>query len=172
MFHAHARGAPALVLSGQSNPFYMQDYVRSVSPWPVVQAVHGAEPIASWASSAPLWATLRTLLSPGRVRAFAWWQGESDGYNGMDTATYQAALSDLITRVRSAASMTTLPVIVVRIKGDTAFNSIRAAQSAFVAGDSHATLINIDDLAADAVGSPHLTTAGYQTAAARIVAAL
>jgi len=76
---------------------------------------------------------------------FLWYQGESDGKEGMDSETYKNKLKDLVERVRTAAKNPQMVVVVIQLgawkstSGD--FMPIREAQRQFVIADKNAILV-------------------------------
>ena len=167
-----ARPSPpvnAVVLSGQSNAGGVSPFlVAAYRPSDVFVSAHGGEPIGKWAQGGLYWNELAQLLRHP-LKAFIWWQGESD----LQSTSYLADLADLVARVRTTSRTPDLLVIVVRIlpqpHGWGA--GVRAAQEAFVQADSNAVLVSSDGVPAQADGI-HLTDAGYREVAARIVEVL
>jgi hypothetical protein len=168
-----ARYVPSstILISGQSNagnvaPFVVAAYYPSAA----VMSAHGGEPIRKWAAGSPYWNELAPLLRHP-LRAFVWWQGESDG--DLQTPTYLADLTDLVARARATNGNPDLFVIIVRILPlpHDLGAGVRAAQEAFVKADASAVLVSSDGVPAQNDGY-HLTNAGYRQVAARIVAAL
>ena len=76
---------------------------------------------------------------------FLWYQGETDGVNGMDGETYQSKLKGLVERVRTAAKNPEMLAVVIQIahcnlpKGE--LMPIREAQRRFVIEDKNAILV-------------------------------
>jgi hypothetical protein len=159
----------AIVLSGQSNAENVAPFLANAyHPAQVISSTHSGNPIETWAPGKSNWTELARLLRQP-LRAFVWWQGESDA----TSATYPADLTDLVARVRLANGTPNLLVVVIRIlplpHGSGA--SVRAAQEAFVQADVNAVLVSCDGVPAQPDGV-HLTDAGYRQVAARIVAIL
>jgi lysophospholipase L1-like esterase len=159
----------AVLLSGQSNAGGVSPFlVSAYRPSEVFLSAHGGEPIRKWAPGTLYWNELARLLRQP-LKAFVWWQGESD----LESTTYLADLADLVARVRAANHAPALLVIVVRIlpqpHGWGA--GVRAAQEAFVLADANAVLVSSDGVPAQADGI-HLMDAGYRQVADRIVAVL
>lgn len=159
----------AVVLSGQSNAGGVSPFlVAAYRPSDVFVSAHGGEPIRKWAPGSLYWNELAQLLRHP-LKAFVWWQGESD----LGSTTYLADLTDLVARVRATSHTPDLLVIVVRIlpQPHDSGAGVRAAQEAFVRADSNAVLVSSDGVPAQADGI-HLTDAGYREVAARIVEVL
>jgi hypothetical protein len=159
----------AVVLSGQSNAGGVSPFlVAAYRPSDVFVSAHGGEPIRKWARGTLYWNELAQLLRHP-IKAFIWWQGESD----LGSTTYLADLTDLVARVRATSRTPDLLMIVVRIlpQPHDSGAGVRAAQQAFVQADSKAVLVSSDGVPAQADGI-HLTDAGYREVAARIVDAL
>jgi lysophospholipase L1-like esterase len=158
-----------ILLAGQSNAGNVAPFlVAAYHPSEVVMAAHGGQPIRKWAAGSEYWNELAPLLRQP-LRAFVWWQGESDP----QSTTYLADLTDLVARVRQANRSPNLLVVEIRILPlpQGAGATVRAAQEAFVQADTHAVLVSSDGVPAQADGY-HLTDAGYRQMAARIVAVL
>jgi hypothetical protein len=159
----------AVLLSGQSNAGGVSPFLAAAyRPSDVFVSAHGGEPIRKWAPGSLYWIELARLLRQP-LKAFIWWQGESD----LDSTTYLADLIDLVARVRAANHSPDLLVIVVRILPQPHGRGagVRAAQEAFVQADTNAILVSSDGVPAQADGV-HLTDAGYRQVAERIVAVL
>jgi hypothetical protein len=160
-----------ILLSGQSNavnvsPFLVAAYYPSL----VVTSAYPGNPIQLWAPGNPNWKVLAPLLRQP-LRAFVWWQGETDA--DAHSTTYLADLTDLIARVRLANRAPDLFVVVIRILPlpHELGAAVRAAQEAFVQADKNAVLVSSDGVPAQDDGY-HLADAGYRIVAARIVAAI
>lgn len=174
-----SRPSTTLVVSGQSNAVQIWPYLETAYTAGQVDGfAYGGLQIYHWfRDTSPYdfepWPHLApTLHQP--LRAFIWWQGESDATDPdrPDPQTYADSLTRLLARVRAEANDPTLPVIVCQILAnanpDTAV--IRDQIQRAVAGDPLATLVVADDLPAkDAF---HLSETGYQHMAQRIIAAL
>jgi len=163
--------ASTILISGQSNagnvaPFLVSAYYPSAA----VMSAHGGEPIRQWSEGSAYWNELTPLLRHP-LRAFVWWQGETDG--DRQTTTYLADLTDLVARVRATNGDPGLLVVVVRILPlpHDLGAGVRAAQEAFVRADANALLVSSDGAAAQNDGY-HLTNTGYRQMATRIVGAL
>lgn len=164
---APAAAAATLALSGQSNAEFLAPFLAATYPGSVVGDWESGLPIAFWQTTDRMWPPLAAALHQP-LRAFVWYQGESD-YR--EPAAYGTALAELLGRVRAEAHDPQLLLVVVRIAPEPAFAGVRAAQEAFVAGDAHALLVSTDDLPFRP-GEVHLTDDGYRTLAARLIAAL
>jgi hypothetical protein len=163
--------AGTILISGQSNagnvaPFLVSAYYPSAA----VMSAHGGEPIRQWSVGSAYWNELAPLLRHP-LRAFVWWQGETDG--DRQTTTYLADLTDLVARVRATNGDPSLLVIVVRILPlpHAVGAAVRAAQETFVQADTNAILVSSDGVPAQNDGY-HLTNAGYRQMATRIVGSL
>lgn len=162
-----------LVVAGQSNAVILAP-VLAARYTPVVVSASSGRPIAVWSpipappfAFHPEYLDLKAQLEAQRpFRAFVWWQGESDRTH----PDYAGALRELMGRVRSYSQQPDLPIILVRVLDMPSNASVRAAQEAFVASDSHAILISSDGFRDGE--SDHLTVLGYEAIAARIVGAL
>lgn len=160
-----------ILLSGQSNAVNLSPFlVGAYHPSLVVTSAYPGNPISLWTEGHPNWRVLAPLLRQP-LRAFVWWQGETDA--DARSTTYLADLTDFVARVRLANHAPDLFVIVIRILPlpQGAGASVRAAQEAFVQADTNAVLVSSDDVPALPDGY-HLADAGYRQVAARIVAAL
>jgi hypothetical protein len=151
-----------LVLSGQSNALLVAPSLSAIYPLPVLTVAENGRPISGWAVTADRWQELRPQLQQP-IQAFAWWQGESD----RDNLSYLSDLRDLIARVRQVNGNPQLLVIEVRVLNLTANASVRTAQEIFVQTDTNAVLISSDGFQLD--NTDHLTDAGYQMVAQRIL---
>jgi hypothetical protein len=159
----------AVLLSGQSNAGGVSPFLAAAyRPSEVFLSAHGGEPIRKWAPGTLYWNELARLLRQP-LKAFIWWQGESD----LESTTYLADLTDLVARVRATNHAPHLLVIVVRIlpQPHEWGAGVRAAQQAFVQADSKAVLVSSDGAPAQADGI-HLTDAGYREVADRIMEVL
>jgi lysophospholipase L1-like esterase len=111
--------------------------------------------------------------------AFLWWQGEADAITGQ-TPLYQAALANLVQRVRTAAGRPDMRVLVVGLadapNAETRqeYADLRQAQQAFVAADGHAVYVSAEGLPllSPPVPAYHLSAAGYAAMGQRIADAL
>jgi hypothetical protein len=106
---------------------------------------------------------------------FLWYQGETDGMNGMSENDYKEKLKDLVKRVREKAKSPGMVVVVVQIglwkseKGD--FMPIREAQRRFVIEDGNALLVTaLGRTSGDKV--VHLDKPGYKELGEEIARAL
>ena len=165
---------PAVIaLSGQSNAVLLKPALSKYAT--VVGASLSGAPIALWAADGPMWRDLAATLSPDVVR-FVWYQGESDADFGAPgaplTTGYADKLRDLVARVRQL----TRPNLFVIICGltnaranQTEFDIFRGEQQRFVASDPNAMYISTIDLPNE---GQHLTSAGYDALAVRIVEAV
>jgi hypothetical protein len=160
-----------LVLAGQSNAVNVAPYLRAVYPLSVLSdSTQNGRSIASWSPTETppvLWPILAADLRQP-VQAFVWWQGESD----RGSPTYLADDAALIARVRSENGNPELLVVLVRILDMPQNAGIRATQERVVAADPHAVLVSSDGPAFQDGATDHLTPAGYQAVAQRIIAAL
>jgi hypothetical protein len=126
--------------------------------------------IASWSPTETppvLWRVLAAELRQP-VQAFVWWQGESD----RGSTTYLADDTELLARVRAENGNPQLLVVVIRILDLPQNAGIRAAQERVVAADPYAVLVSSDGPGFQDGTSDHLTPAGYQAVAQRILVAL
>jgi lysophospholipase L1-like esterase len=123
------------------------------------------------------WANyMASIPSTARVSAFIWFQGESDPAMG---SSYGMRLADLAARVRAAAHDPALLIVVCQLKAVDSTSAdviaeelaeVNAAIAAWARSDPHALWIRTDDLPFEE--GYHMTGAGYQALAARIVAAI
>lgn len=161
-----------LALAGQSNALFIGPYLTTAAaPELVVGFAQDGSAIAQWAAGSDLWARLAPQLHQS-LRAFVWWQGESDR---LTPERYESDVRAFMARVRAEAADQSLLVLICRVVDDPAFTGIRAAQAAYVATDSHAILVSSDGLPkefGEGVGSAHLSPEGYRQMATRILAAL
>lgn len=158
--------ATAVVLSGQSNALFIAPYLQGRVAGVRATGTSG-QAIAGWAPGSGDWATLAATLTPGPLRAFVWWQGESDRLN----PNYRGDLTTLIARVRSVAGQPTLRVVIVQVLDLPQNASVRTAQQNFVVGDVNALLVTTDISQRDGV-TDHMTAAGYSEVARLVVASL
>jgi hypothetical protein len=163
-----------LALAGQSNALFMQPFLASAAaPMLVVGFAQDGSKITQWDVNAPegYWAKLAPSLH-GKLTAFVWWQGESDT---TEADLYLTRLIAFIARVRAEAGNPSLKVLICRVVNDPAFQSIRAAQAAYVAQDPFSVLVSSDGLQLEhpdwPSGSAHLSNDGYVGMAARVLAA-
>lgn len=156
-----------LVLSGQSNAVNLAPFLSAIYPLPVLTVAENGQPIRSWAGSnvGHLWLQLVPMLRDP-IQAFVWWQGESDRNNPQ----YLSDLRELMGRVRQENGNPQLYVIVVRVFDLPPNAAVRIAQETFVQTDPNAVLISSDGFQMD--DGDHLTDAGYQAVAERVVAAV
>lgn len=151
------------MLSGQSNALNLAPFLTAVYPLSVFTVGDSGRPISGWDKNfGNMWTALIPLLQQP-IQAFVWWQGESD----RDNVQYLSDLQDLIARVRQVNNNPQLLVIEIRVLDLPQNASVRAAQQAFVAADPHAVLISSDGFQLST--SDHLTDAGYQVVAKRIL---
>jgi hypothetical protein len=153
-----------LVVSGQSNALLVAPWLSAIYPLPVLTVAENGRPISGWAVAGERWKELLPHLQQP-IQAFAWWQGESD----RDNRNYLSDLRDLVARVRQVNSNPQLLIIEVRVLNLTANAEVRAAQETFVQTDTNAILISSDGFQLES--TDHLTDAGYQMVAQRILEA-
>lgn len=102
---------------------------------------------------------------------FFWVQGETDCNNSTNANAYQTQLSALLSAVRTAVGVPTLPIVISRINSGIdsvnypSFGTVQAAQDAIVAGDQNIRILNPDDLAL--TDGLHYSDQGYETIAIR-----
>jgi hypothetical protein len=106
---------------------------------------------------------------------FLWYQGETDGMNGMSENDYKEKLKDLAKRVREKAKSPQMMFVVVQVglwkeaKGD--FMPIREAERRFVIEDGNALLVTaLGRTSSDKV--VHLDKPGYKELGEEIARAL
>jgi len=107
----------------------------------------GGQPIKHWDEKQSGATGLFAALQRDGINAdvFLWYQGESDGKEGMDAETYKAKLKDLVERVRTAAKNPQMIAVIVQLglwknaAGD--FMPIREAERQFVLEDKNAILV-------------------------------
>jgi hypothetical protein len=155
-----------LVLSGQSNAMYFAPFLAAAYPHEVASVVEPGKPISDWGPDRPGYTALLPLLARP-VRAFVFWQGESDRH----TATYLGDMQSLAARIRAANANPILLVIEIEVLNLPQNASVRAAQEAFVRSDAHAVLVSSDS-GSELGASDHLTSDGYRIVASRVVAAV
>ena len=160
-----------LVLAGQSNAVNVAPYLRAVYPLPVLSdSTQNGRSILSWSPTETppvLWPVLAAELREP-VQAFVWWQGESD----RGSTTYLADDTALVARVRAENGNAQLLVVMIRILDLPQNAGVRATQERVVAADPYAVLVSSDGPAFQDGATDHLTPAGYQAVAQRILAAL
>ncbi len=107
----------------------------------------GGQPISHWDEGQRGWRGLSaSIKSAGKgAGVFLWYQGENDGATGMDAATYQKKLGELVRRVRSAAGNPAMIAVIVQLgewknsRGD--FMPIREGQRLYCESDPRAILV-------------------------------
>jgi len=126
----------------------------------------GAQPISYWDVGANGWTQLAAAIAgKNTAKAFVWFQGETDGLNGVTTAAYQAKLTDLIARVR-AITRANLPILLTQISTlEAPFAPINAAITA-AAASSGVYVIPTSDLSWG--DTRHLDNAGATAWAQRV----
>lgn len=162
--------APPVVLSGQSNAQFVEPFLRATYTGSVRVSAASGMPISAWdwtdlGSSGASWRALEPLLTAD-LRAFVWWQGESDANNPQ----YAEELRALMDHIRAVAGRQ-LPLVIVQVENTPELQNVRAIQAAYVANDPNARLVSTDG-APLRPGEVHLTDEGYRMVADRIVAAL
>ena len=174
-FEAGQPSARPLALAGQSNALFMRPYLEAAyKPGDVIGFAQDGSQIVEWRVDGPYWMALKPTLHQA-LRAFVWWQGESDFRN---PGPYLAALRAFIERVRREANDPNLLVLICRVVDDPTpgWSEIRRAQEVFVSTDRHAVLVSSDGLPKEHPdwprGSAHLSKEGYQAMARRVIAAL
>jgi hypothetical protein len=172
------------VLSGESNAMGLKPALESYAP--IVGVQRNSTPIAAWAPSGALWATLAATLP--HSTAFIWWQGESDVRPGGAMAeNYPAALEDLMAQVTAITGP--IRIVICSANSNDEYRALRALQRA----EAHAhrwVYVPSNDLPQPGPGdldvpsqmilpatfrigaSPHLSQGGYQQMAARLAAVL
>lgn len=108
------------------------------------------------------------ILAGRKVDSFIWNQGESDCNDEPRANIYAANLTTFFEDLRSDLGSPNMRAIICRLHVDypSGFPEIiRAQQAAFVATDSNAILVNVDDLALN--DGVHLTSASYDTLGSR-----
>jgi Carbohydrate esterase, sialic acid-specific acetylesterase len=167
LFPTPRRATDPIVLSGQSNalPDHLGDPFQAEYPATAVVA-EGSQPISAWDVGRPLWAQLEPLLHRRHLRAFVWWQGESDAQ--LLVGDYEGHLRAFLHRVRHAAADPSLLIVVVQVLrytppagsglGDA--DGVRADQARYVASDPRSVLVSVDDLPRDP--GNHLADAAAQ----------
>jgi hypothetical protein len=158
-----------IVVAGQSNAVFETPYLQAVYPLPVFAAsAQSGLGISYWGPlTAPqvMWPLLASDVRRS-LQALVWWQGESDRGN----PRYLDDLRELIAKARAENGNLNLLIVEVRVLDLPINASVRAAQETFAQTDRNAVLVSSDGFQ-DGM-SDHLTAAGYQTVADRILAAL
>lgn len=152
-----------IALSGQSNALKLRPYLADAlraSGKNLVGWQKGAQQISVWDAGQQGWLGLSQSLGP-HVQALVWWQGESDGENGI-AAGYQSRLASFIARVRTAVGNPSLPVYLIEVGSHPLFAEIGPQQSAYCASDAHCHFIGSASLPAYV---SHMDPAGYATVA-------
>jgi hypothetical protein len=161
--------AGGLALSGQSNAVFLAPALTAAAtPRGVSLVGEGSQGIDMWASTGRLGLALMQQIVACHPTTLVWWQGETDGQSAI--AGYAAKLADLMTRVRAAAGVPTLKIVIVRVVDEPELAGIRADLAAWVSSDAHAALVSIDDLPRDVPHGYHLTSSSYPAVASRILA--
>lgn len=165
-------GAPGpIAFAGQSNANLMFDTLTAAYAPGVVLGAAARNPgsrIQEWALGAHYWPLLTPSLHQP-LRAFVWWQGESDR---AEVAEYPARLAAFLASVRAEAGDPQLFVVLCRVVDDPVFAGIRAVQEAYVRSDPRSVLVSSDGLELEGPGSAHLSPVGYRAMAARVLVAL
>lgn len=167
--------AGRVVLAGQSNALFVRPYLEAAYTAGRIDGfAQDGSRIAEWHPQSAYWKRLApTLHQP--MRAFVWWQGESD-YR--EPAAYLAALRAFIDRVRREANDPNLQIVLCRVVDDPTpgWSEIRQAQETVAATDPRVVLVSSDDLPKEhpdwARGSAHLSPAGYRQMAQRVIDAM
>lgn len=162
-----------IALAGQSNPNLMfAPFVTAYAPGKVVgeKALNPGSTIQQWAEGGPLWTALAPDLRQP-LRAFVWWQGESDRHPGQ-VELLESETRAFIARVRKEANDPNLLVIICRVVDDPIFAGVRAAQAAYVASDPRSVLVSSDGLPLEGPRSAHLSPQGYIAMTERILRVL
>ena len=111
---------------------------------------------------------IKTAGYTPNVLGVYWLQGENDAIFQNYADEYQARLTDLIAQTRTQLGFANLPFAIGKIVSPEAgTNTIRAAEAAVVAADSHACLVNLDDLTLN-VDGVHFDAASQMTMGARV----
>lgn len=153
----------AIVLSGQSNALNVRPYLadalrpsgKNLTGWQ-----KGAQQISVWDEGQPGWNGLVPTLKPN-IKALIWWQGESDGENGVPDG-YQGRLGSFISRVRVAVGNPTLPVYIIQVGSHPLWSTIGPQQTAYCASDPYCTFISAAQIPAYV---SHMDAAGYAAVA-------
>lgn len=160
-----------IVLAGQSNAWLMRPIITAAyAPGHVLGFAQDGSYISQWHEGTPFWNILKADLHQP-LRAFVWWQGESDRHPGR-VEVYSDELRAFVQRVRTEANDPNLLVVICRVVDDPIFAPIRAIQEAYAASDPHAILVSSDSLPLEFVGSAHLSTEGYAEMTRRILAVI
>jgi hypothetical protein len=164
-----------VALAGQSNAMFLRPFLEAqYSPRRIVGYVQDGSRIRDWAEAGGNWKRLAPNLHQP-LKAFVWWQGESDHDN---PGRYLKELKAFIARVRREANDPNLLIVICRVVDDPTegFPEIRQAEEAFVRADGRAVLVSSDGLQLEHPdwlrGSAHLSPDGYTKMAARVVAAI
>lgn len=102
------------------------------------------------------------LGDTGRLSAFFWMQGETDGSNPIDSVHYQARLQEFISLARIGYAQPHLPFIIGQVNASTYapyWKNVQAAQVAVVRADPRTAFVLTDDLPRMA-DDLHYNTAG------------
>jgi hypothetical protein len=158
-----------VALAGQSNAWLMRPIFENAYPQVVGFAQDGSR-ISEWAVGTSHWSNLEPALKQP-LRAFVWWQGESDRHPGQ-VEVYGAALEEFLTRVRLTANDPNLFLVICRVIDHPAFARIRTAQEAYVARTPRSVLVSSDGLPLEFPESAHLSPAGYEEMVRRILAVI
>lgn len=122
---------------------------------------------------------IATMDALGACECVVWVNGANDAFQGLVTqAQYQAGLTSLLANLNSDLSAgymhSEVPFIACQVGRDTnsgrdddGYADVRAAASAFVDGESQASLVVMADLPLHSDGVHH-TEAGYRTLATRV----
>jgi hypothetical protein len=158
-----------VALAGQSNAWLMRPIFEKAYPHIVGFAQDGSR-IREWETGAPNWLHLEPALKQP-LRAFVWWQGESDRHPGQ-AEVYGSALQEFLARVRVTANDPHLLLVICRVIDHPAFAQIRTAQEEYVARDARSVLVSSDGLPLELPDSAHLSPAGYEEMVRRILAVI
>ncbi|MBI3830484.1 MAG: hypothetical protein HY291_13270 [Planctomycetes bacterium] len=169
---------PLAGMNGQVGPWHAAatDVAKAGIPVNLAGFAQGGMPIDYWDDKKAGWTSLAAAIKGGGEGAgvFLWYQGETDGMNGMSENDYKAKLKNLTERVRTQAKSPRMLAVIVQLslwkndKGD--FMPIREAERRFVVEDGNALLVPA--LGRKSGDYVHLSREGYFELGAEIARAL
>jgi hypothetical protein len=144
------------LISGQSNALEQAAYFPEGS-YAVV--ARGSTSIVAWDWDSPggdLGRDLLEVLGARSFRAFVWWQGETDGLDGMPAADYADRFSRILRRVN-------VPTMIVEMADHPSRTHLKTLQATMADSDPLIALIDTSGLAMkglhdfDSAGRPTIT---------------
>ena len=129
--------AQTALLAGQSNA---RDQTKFLPPTSYVAVVKGNTSNKAWDRSTPdgeLGRELLRQLTAHQFKVFIWWQGETDGLEGMPAEEYRERLKRILDRVN-------LPTIIVDMADHPSRVALRRVQREFADSPTVALIDTVD----------------------------